>query len=121
MISSAETPQLHLLAVLDILGVAIAPFYGNVRISVSVDEDVESAIAVELWEEGYGGGDLSEYGLNLGLDFLFAFLSGGLVIFTVARGQSLKGREIGGIRAITSVQRFLCPWALGRRSSWWFC
>lgn len=76
MISSAETPQLHLLPVLDLFGVAISPLYRNVRISVSVDKDVESAIAIELWEEGHGGGDLSENGLDLGLDFLLGFLRG---------------------------------------------
>lgn len=76
MISSAETPQLHLLPILDFFGVAISPLYWDVRISVSVDKDVESAIAVELWEERHGGGDLSENGLDLGLDFLFSFLGG---------------------------------------------
>ena len=77
MVARAETPQLHLLPVLNLLGVAVPPFHRHLRVRVRVDQDVERAIArVELGEEGDGGGDLAEDGLDLELDVLFGFLGG---------------------------------------------
>lgn len=81
MVARAETPQLHLLPIPDLLGIAVAPFYWDVRISVGVDQNVECAVPVQLRQEGDGGGDLAEYGLDLRLDLLFRFLRQWLVIF----------------------------------------
>lgn len=75
MIVRAETPQLHLLAVLDLLRVAVAPFDGHLRISIGIDEDVEGAVPVENGKEGHRRRDLSEDCLDLFLDlFLCLFL-----------------------------------------------
>lgn len=88
MIARAKTPQLHLLPVLNLLGVAIPPFHRDLRVRVRVNQDVERAVArVELGEEGHGGGDLAEDGLNLELDFLFRFLGRGFgSVAAVGRG-----------------------------------
>lgn len=80
MIAGAKTPQLHLLPVLDLLGIAIPPFDRHVGVGVGVDEDVEGAVAVELGEKGDGGGDLAEYRLDLRLDFFFGLFGGGWLV-----------------------------------------
>jgi hypothetical protein len=64
MIARAETPQLHLFAVLDLLGVAVAPFKGNFRVCVCVDEHIECAVAVQHRQKGDGSRNLSEDGLD---------------------------------------------------------
>jgi hypothetical protein len=69
----AKAPQLHLFAVLDLLRITVAPFYGDFRVGVSVDEDVEGAVSVQDREEGHGCGDLAEDRLNLVLDFFLGF------------------------------------------------
>lgn len=74
MIVRAEAPQLHLLAVLDLLRVAVAPFDGHFRVSIGVDEDVEGAVPVENREEGHGRRDLSEDRLDLFLDLFLCLL-----------------------------------------------
>ena len=76
MIRGAEASQLHPFAVDNLLCVAVAPFDGDVAVCVSVDEDVERAVAVELGEEGDGCGDLAEYGCDLGLDLGFGLFLG---------------------------------------------
>ena len=83
MITRTETPQLHLLPILNLLGIAIAPLDGHVRVSVRVNQDVESAVAVELRKECHGGGDLPEYRLDFGLDFFFGFFGRWLGGFSV--------------------------------------
>lgn len=65
MIRGAEASQLDPLSVLNFLGVRVSPLDGHVRVGVGVDEHVESAVAVELREEGDGGGDLAEDGGDL--------------------------------------------------------
>lgn len=84
VITGAEAPQLHLLPILDLLCITITPFDGDIRVGVGVDEDVEGAVAIELGKEGDGGGNLSEDGLDLRLDFLLRLLRRCLLI--VARG-----------------------------------
>lgn len=71
MVRRAEAPQLHSLAVLNLLGVGVPPLNRNVAVCVGVDEDVEGAVAAELGEECNGGGDLAEDGGDFGLDFGF--------------------------------------------------
>lgn len=92
VIAGAEAPQLHLLPVLDLLGITIAPFDGDIRVGVGVDENVESAVAVELGKEGDRGGDLSEYGLDLRLDFLFRLLGRCLLLIVDGGGVLLVCR-----------------------------
>lgn len=77
MTPRAKSPQLYLFPVRNLLGVAIAPFHRHVRVGVGVDEHVECTGAVELGEEGHGGGDLPEYGLDFALDFEVGFWRGG--------------------------------------------
>ena len=84
MITRTKTPQLHLFPVLDLLGIAIAPFQRYFRVCVCIDQDIERAIAIELWEKGNGCGDLAEYGLDLVLDLLLRFLGWG---FAFARAK----------------------------------
>lgn len=87
MVARAKTPQLHLLPVLDLLSVAVAPFYGHVRIRVRVHQDVKSAVPVELGKEGHRGGDLPEYRLDLGLDLLFGFFGRWLIFGFAGSGD----------------------------------
>lgn len=74
MIRRAEPPQLHALAVDNLLGVAVAPLYRHVAVGVGVHEHVEGAVAAELGQEGDRGGDLAEDGGDLGLDLGFGFV-----------------------------------------------
>lgn len=77
MVARAETPQLHLLPVFNLLRVAIAPLHRHFRVRVRVDQDVERAVArIELRKEGHGGGDLAENGLDFKLDVLLRLLRG---------------------------------------------
>lgn len=79
MIARAETPKLHLLPVLYLSGVTVAPFYRYIRICVGIDEDIESAFArIQLWEKSYRGSNLSEYGLYLKLDFFLSLVGADL-------------------------------------------
>jgi hypothetical protein len=78
MRTRAETPELHLLPILDLLRIAIAPFHWYIAIRIGIDQYVERAVAIELGEEGYRGGDLAEDRLDLGLDLGFGLLGGGL-------------------------------------------
>lgn len=48
MVTSTKAPQLHLLTILDLFGVAIAPFNRYIRIGVGVYQHIERAIAIEL-------------------------------------------------------------------------
>lgn len=75
MITSAKTPQLDLLPILNFLCIAIAPFDRYFRICICIDEDIEGAITgVELRKKGHGGGDLTEDGLDFELYFFFGFV-----------------------------------------------
>lgn len=76
MITRTETPQLDLLPVLDLPRVAVAPLQRHLRVRVGVDQHVEGAVAVQHRQEGHGGRDLSEDGLDLVLDLLFGFFGG---------------------------------------------
>jgi hypothetical protein len=69
MITRAETPQLDLLPILNLLRITVAPLHRHIRVCIRIHQDVECAVAIELWEEGYGCCDLTENGLNLFLDF----------------------------------------------------
>lgn len=91
MITCAKTPQLHLLPVLDLLGITIPPFYRYIGVCVCVDKDIECAVPVELWEEGYGGGDLSEDRLDFGLDFLLRLFERRLVYLSVDAVELMIG------------------------------
>ncbi len=74
MTTRTKTPQLHLLPILNLPRIAVAPLHGHLRVRIGVDEDVEGAVAgVELGEEGHRGGDLAEDRLDLGLNFFFGF------------------------------------------------
>ena len=97
MVARAETPQLHFLPILNLLGVAVPPFHRHLRVRIRVDQDVERAIArVELWEEGHGGCDLAEDGLDFELDVLFGFLGGwfgSVSAFKIRKRDGATGTE----------------------------
>ena len=125
MIARAETPQLHLLPILNLLGVAISPFHRHLRVRVRVDQDVERAIArVELGKEGHGGGDLAEDGLDFELDLLFGFLGGwfgSVSAFEVRKERWHRGNGEGMLALVqhSPCQVALpCPW---RPLSWKAC
>lgn len=87
VVVGAEAAELDFLGVLDLLSIAVTPFHRDIRVSIGVDEDVESAIAIENGEEGDGGSNLAENGLNLFLNLLlrlFNGLGGGAVAVSVA-------------------------------------
>lgn len=86
VVRGAEASQLHPLAVDDLLCVTVAPLDGDIAVCVGIDEHIEGAVAVELREEGDGGGDLAEDGGDFGLDLGF-----GLFL-----GLWLLGRRSGG-------------------------
>ncbi len=74
MIARAETSKLHLLAVFDLLGIAISPFQGYLGLGICINEDIEGTIPIQHGQERDGCGDLSKDGLNLALNLLFSFL-----------------------------------------------
>ena len=82
MAFGAKPPQLHALAIDDLLGVTVAPLDGHLARRVRVHEHVERAVPLQLREKGHGGGDLAEDGRDLGLDFGF-----GLFLFLGCRGR----------------------------------
>ena len=125
MIARAETPQLHLLPILNLLGVAVPPLHRHLRVRVRVDQDVERAIArVELGEEGHRGCDLAEDGLDFELDLLFGFLRGwfgSVSVFEVRKGDGTEGVNRGVLASArhSPCQAALpCPW---RPLSWTVC
>lgn len=79
MITGAEAAQLNTLAIFNLLRVTVTPLDGDFAVGVGVDEHVERAVAGELGEEGYRGGDLSEDGGDLVLDLLFGLFGCGSV------------------------------------------
>ena len=91
VVVGAETPELHFLGILDFLGVAVAPFDGDFGVSVSVHQDIECAVAIEDGQEGHGGGDLSEDGLDFVLDFLFGLFNRRLGI---SEGGDVRSRGL---------------------------
>ena len=73
MTTRTKTPQLHLLPILNLLGIAIPPLQRHLAVRIGVHQHVERAVAVERREEGHGCCDLAEYGLDVGLDLSFGF------------------------------------------------
>jgi hypothetical protein len=67
MIARAEASQLDLFAVLNLFGVAVAPFKRYFRVGVGVDQHIEGAVAVQHGQKGYRCRDLSEDGLDFRL------------------------------------------------------
>lgn len=65
-----KTPQLHLLAINDLLRIRVAPLQWHVGVCIGVYEHVESAVAVQHRQEGNRRRDLAEDSLNLLLNFL---------------------------------------------------
>jgi hypothetical protein len=51
VITRAETPQLHLLAVLDLLCITVSPFNRHIRICVCIYQYIEGAVAIEYWKK----------------------------------------------------------------------
>lgn len=74
MAARAEAAELDALGVRNLLGVAVTPLHGHVRIGIGVHEHVERAGSVELGQECHGRGDLSEYRLDLSLDLDVGFI-----------------------------------------------
>ena len=116
MIARAETPQLHLLPVLNLLRVAVPPFHRHLRVRVRVDQDVKGAVAgIELGQECHGRGDLAEDGLDLELDFLLRLLRGRFGGVSALEVRGVAGERCGkGVLA--SAPRSpcqaasMCPW-----------
>ena len=102
MIARTETPQLHLLSVLNLLRVTVPPFHRHLRVRIRVNQDVERAIpGVELREEGYGGCNLAEDGLDLELDLLLCLLwgwVGGVSVVEVRKKDGTSGTERNCLR-----------------------
>lgn len=74
MIIRAETPQLHLLSILDLLGITVSPLDGDLRVRIRIHEHVERAIPVEDRQEGHRRCDLPENSLNLLLDLFLCLI-----------------------------------------------
>lgn len=70
-----EASQLHFLGILNLFGIAVAPFDGHIRVCVSVHEDVECAVSVQNWEEGDRGRNLAKDSLYLFLDLFLGLLN----------------------------------------------
>ena len=51
MIACAETSQLHLLSIFNLLCITITPFDRHIRVRVSIHKHVECTVAIELWKK----------------------------------------------------------------------
>lgn len=87
MAPRAEAAELDAFSVGNLLGVAVTPLHGHVRIGVGVHEHVERAGSVELRQECHGRGDLPEYRLDLSLDLDVGFVG--------LRGGGAWGKGMG--------------------------
>lgn len=87
MAPRAEAAELDAFGVGNLLGVAVTPLHGHVRIGVGVHEHVERAGSVELRQECHGRGDLPEYRLDLSLDLDVGFVG--------LRGGGAGGKGMG--------------------------
>ena len=100
MITRTETPQLHLLAILDLLGVAVSPLHRHLAIGVRVHKHVERAVALQLRQERHRRRDLPEDGLDLGLDLGLGLLGRSWRTVTTGAGSRdvvlLVGGALGG-------------------------
>jgi len=74
MVACAETAQLHLLPILDLLGVTVTPLERHFRVRVGIDKNVEGTVSVQHGQESHGGSDLPEDRLDLGLDLGFGLV-----------------------------------------------
>lgn len=110
MIVRAEASQLHLLGVLDFLGVTVSPFHGHFGVGVGVDQHVESAIAIQHRKECNGSGNLAEDCLDFFLDFLFGLLDGlrGLGVRIAVWCKAVLLVELG--MAMKVLERMNLPW-----------
>ena len=118
MVARAETSQLHLLPILNLLRVAISPFHRHFGVRICVDQDVERAIAgIELGQEGHGCCDLAEDGLDFELDLLLCLLRDRLRRVSVLgiRREMVQWKQE---EMLALAQRFPCraawmyPWKL---------
>jgi hypothetical protein len=71
VIACAEASKLDLLASRNLLPIAIAPFNRHIRVSVCINEHVESAWLGEFWQKGDRRGDLSEQCSDRALNLFF--------------------------------------------------
>jgi hypothetical protein len=77
MITRTKTPQLHLLPILNLLRIAVSPLHRHLAVRIRIHQYIEGTITLQLRQESNGCRDLSEDGLDLGLDFCFGFFYGG--------------------------------------------
>lgn len=80
MVARTEAPKLHLLPVLDLLGVTVAPLQRNLRVRVGIYKDIERAVSIQLRQESNRGSNLPKDGLDLVLDLFLRFLRRNLVV-----------------------------------------
>lgn len=69
-----ETPQLHLLRILDLLRIAIPPLHWYLAIRIRIHQHIKRAIAIQLRQKRHAGRDLAEHRLDLGLQLDFGLL-----------------------------------------------
>lgn len=104
VIRRAESPQLHLFSILNLLRIRITPLDRDLTIRISVNEDVECAIAAELREKCNRRSDLSEDSCDFGLDFCFC-LFGGCGRGTSGSGVLLVfGGGLGGLGFLDGLE-----------------
>ena len=104
MIARTEAPELHLLPILDLFRVTVAPLHWHIGVRIGVYQNVERTVAIELREECDGCCDLPEYGLDFFLDLLFRLL-GWWFRASVSLSAGVKGR--GPIVVYTQARRSL--------------
>lgn len=90
MVVGTEASELHLLCVLDLFGVAVAPFHGDLGVGIGVYQDVECAVAIQDGQECDRCGDLAEDSLDFVLDLFLGLLNGGsgLGILITVEGEA---------------------------------
>jgi hypothetical protein len=91
MIHGAKTPQFNIFSILDVLGVAVSPFFvRDIGIGVGIDKDVESTPSFQHWKKGDRSGNLAYDGLDLGVNFGFCLFFLRMLVFSGPRSAVSK-------------------------------
>jgi hypothetical protein len=74
VVARAEAPELHFLAILNLLRIAVAPLERHLRVCICIHQYIEGAIPIEHGQEGDRRCNLAEDRLDFRLDLLFRLL-----------------------------------------------
>lgn len=108
-----KPPQLHLLPLLNLPRIAIAPLHRHLTIRIRIDKNIKRTWPIQLWQKSHRGGDLSEYRLDFFLDFRFGFF---LLLLLLLLWEGWWGGVFVGLGGSGGGGG---RWGRGGRRWWW--